>query len=228
MADMSDVAQALVTLIDAAVYPHGDGQAPVESAAVRIYQGWPDPDQLDADMAAAVAQPPAPVVHVTIYPLPGEKITSLVMGDGEWQEASNNGATGVAIRELRRQTKQFQITTWAPTPALRDQVAISTDVALAATTRLTMPDGSQALVSYVHSRQRDEQQKQLIYRRDIIYAVDYALTQTDAEYTIKQTVLDVIGGPTSTATGPEVTLLNPEALGSNLDFSDPGNSAFAL
>ncbi len=50
MADLSDVENALVAAITAAVYPSGTGTAPSYGAQTRIYRGWPDARALDADL----------------------------------------------------------------------------------------------------------------------------------------------------------------------------------
>ncbi|TXD58865.1 hypothetical protein FUT88_13390 [Ralstonia sp. TCR112] len=56
MADLTDVSSALVLLIDGVLYPNGDAQSPASGVpATRIYPGWPVPGQLDADLAAGIA-----------------------------------------------------------------------------------------------------------------------------------------------------------------------------
>lgn len=103
------------------------------------------------------------------------------------------GGVGTAIRELRRQTKGFQVTAWCPTPALRDRVASILDVAMAQSDSLVMPDGSTAWVRYLGSTSEDGAQKALCYRRDLIYLIEYATTETDApvEVTVVNTAITV-------------------------------------
>jgi hypothetical protein len=60
MADVSDVQSAIVTLVSAAIYPNGTGQASVAGVPVVIYPGWPDSDTLTADLAAEKC-------HVTVF-----------------------------------------------------------------------------------------------------------------------------------------------------------------
>lgn len=179
MADITEVGQALVTAIAGAAYPNGTAQPSVGGMPILVYQGWANPQLLTTDLQAGK-------VHITVFPRPNDKVTSVMNGDGEWQEQSNNGTTGVAIREIRRQTRTFQITVWASCFDKRDPVAKAIDSALAAITRMTLPDGSQGVMTYVNSTQDDDQQKQGIYRRDLFYAVNYATTQTDNEYVIKE------------------------------------------
>ena len=77
MADMTEVADMLVGLIAAAVYPAGTAHPPVGGVAAKIYQGWPEPDQLRVDLAAQVA-------HVTVWPSANSTITT--RHAPEWQQ----------------------------------------------------------------------------------------------------------------------------------------------
>lgn len=84
MADLSDIENALVSLITTAVYPNGTGAPSVITAPgfaapinCRIGAGWPNPGQLDADMAVGVPAGSAPVVNISVFPQPGmEKNTT--------------------------------------------------------------------------------------------------------------------------------------------------------
>lgn len=202
MADVSEVGEALAQIVAAAAYPNGTGQPSIGACDIMVYQGWPNPQTLDADLAAGK-------VHISVFPRPGDTITSIMMGDVEWSETTNTGTTGTSTREVRRQNKQFQITVWAPTPTLRDTIAKQVDLALALTSRFAMPDDSQTVLTYVNATQSDQNQKVSIYRRDFFYAANYALVQTDAEYTVKQSITNVTTGPTATASGPTVTRTTP-------------------
>lgn len=77
MADLTDVADALVGIIAAAVYPLGTGQPPVGGVQAKIYQGWPEPQALKADLAQKIA-------HVTVFPSANVKITTRRFA--EWQQ----------------------------------------------------------------------------------------------------------------------------------------------
>lgn len=90
MADLSDVTAALVKLAAAAVYPSGVSQASVAGVAVKVYEGWPVQQQLDADLAAGSAQ-------VSIFPQPGESITSRYLNDGESVLAISAAKLSMAI-----------------------------------------------------------------------------------------------------------------------------------
>jgi hypothetical protein len=74
MATVSDVEAALQDLIFAALYPNGAPPS-VLGYPVKIYAGWPDPQQLDADMVETAPGVPT-AAHVAIYPLPAERNTT--------------------------------------------------------------------------------------------------------------------------------------------------------
>ena len=259
MADISDVLSALQTLIVAAIYPNGTDQPSVVVGAVpvRVYQGWPNPQQLDADLKL-------PVCHVSIYPRPDERNTTRYPKD--WQPQSVNAPTltltangqqitiggtvsipqnavafvngkpyvyalqggdtltsiatalatliaaavpsttstgpvitlpatarigalrigvgGTSIMEVRRQQRTIQITVWADSPTNRDAVMKVIDPMLAATERLTLADTTSARLIYKSSPVTDQFQKEKLYRRDLMYSVEYATTITEADTTI--------------------------------------------
>lgn len=178
MADITAVETAIVQAIVGALYPNGTGSASITAGPIKVYPGWPNSQTLDDDMAAGA-------VHVSVYPRPGDSTTSSLMGDNDWREVSNNGTTGTLGREIRRQTKQFQVTTWAPTPDLRSIVANAVDVILALTPRINMADNSQTLLAYVNQAEHDERQTVQIYRRDLFYAANFALTQNVPGYAVQ-------------------------------------------
>lgn len=194
MADVTDVAEALVAIIAAAVYPNGTSAASIAACPIMVYQGWPDAQTLDQDLSTGK-------VHISVWPRPGEHVTSVVQGLADWDEDDNDGTDGHSIRELRRQSRSMQITIWAPTFTARDLIAKQLDPVLAATSRFDLVDGTQAILSYEGSTQVDQHQKTLIYRRDLIYAANYATVQTEAGKVILHTITNVTGGPTEDAQG---------------------------
>lgn len=184
MADITAVEAAIVQTIVGALYPNGTTSASITAGPIKVYPGWPNSQTLDEDMAAGA-------VHVSVYPRPGDSITSSLMGDNDWTEVTNNGTTGTLGREIRRQTKQFQITTWAPTPDLRSTVANAVDVILALTPRIDMADSSQTLLAYVNQAEHDERQTVQVYRRDLFYAANFALIQSEPGYAVLQTTTTI-------------------------------------
>ena len=80
--------------------------------------------------------------------------------------------------ELRRQLQRFRITCWCPDPASRDAAAAAVDAALAAQPFIALPDGTQGRLRFVSSAVFDQSQDAQLYRRDLVYSVDYSTTQT--------------------------------------------------
>lgn len=87
------------------------------------------------------------------------------------------GAADTVGRLLRRQEKDFQITVWTATPALRETVATAVDAALSALTGLALSDGSPTVLKHKRSTPNDSTQSYLVYRHDMIFSVDYCLMQ---------------------------------------------------
>lgn len=116
------------------------------------------------------------------------------------------GGVGTSIRELRRQERTFQITVWANCFDARDPLADALDAALSGTFHLTLPDGMLATLRYRGSRQDDSGQKESIYRRDLMYAVEFSTTQATTDTQITVTETNVSGGPSLDAQFPIATL----------------------
>lgn len=291
MPDLSEVTQALGQLIGATLYPagaSGENPSPVTSCPVLVQEGWPDPKSLEAASKGTK-------VLVSIYPLPGERITTryperreenpipavtyglavagqviTVSGSAPNPYVAQNlavwvngsyyvaqaaagqtaaqvaaalsaaigvdygvsvagpaitipaglrigdvvvGSTGSVQREVRRQERQFQITTWAGTPALRSTVAKAIDAALAQVRFLGFADGTGGRLQYRGSPVTDFDQRQGVYRRDLIYTVEYGTIIVEPAAQIVVSLADAFG-----PSGQPITGL----LG--LDFSDPNNS----
>lgn len=77
------------------------------------------------------------------------------------------------MKEIRRQQQGFRITCWCPTPASRDVTATAIDQALAGVTFLDMPDSTRARIIYNGTAVFDQSQDALLYRRDLLYRVEY-------------------------------------------------------
>ncbi len=117
------------------------------------------------------------------------------------------GAAGSSIRELRRQSKVFQVSIWANCFDARDPLADAVDSALSATFHLPLPDGMTADLRYQSSRQDDSGQKEGIYRRDLLYAAEFSTTEvrTDTQITVTET--NVSAGPSLEAQFPIATIV---------------------
>ncbi|CAI1512278.1 Uncharacterised protein [Serratia quinivorans] len=192
MADITVVGNALVQLV-AEVCRSLSPDHPV-----KVYQGWPTPGQLKEDLLAGA-------VHISVFPRPGSKVTSVLSGEGEWEESVNDGVRGSITREVRRETRQYQVTVWASCFDRRDPLANAIDPELSAVSRITLGDGSQATIAYISSLQDDDNQKIGVYRRDFFYAVNYGVYQTQSAWAIKQIKADYL--VVSAASDPDSPVL---------------------
>lgn len=109
----------------------------------------------------------------------GEVIT--VAGKPGILQARIAGA-GTTWTELARQEKTYWITCWCPTPAMRDVLAAAIDVALKQLDFITLADQSAGRLRYSMSRVSDQGQKVQIYRRDLVYTVEYPTSLTSNAY----------------------------------------------
>jgi hypothetical protein len=75
--------------------------------------------------------------------------------------------------ESRRQEKDVRIICWCPTPPIRDSVVSAIDLAIDQLSFIDLPDGSSARVVYRNTASYDQAQNALLYRRDLIYTVEY-------------------------------------------------------
>lgn len=261
MADLTEVADALVTLLAATIYPNGTERPSPSGVNAKVYQGWPDPAKLTEDL-------PRHIAHVSVFP-GAEKITTRRMP--EWQEvtapaptltaaavgtsitlagtvtvpqavclivdgqdfayglqasdtlasiaaalaalvnvsqpASAAGpvvsipgahrviarvvANGTSAKEVAREARVFTVSIWAGCYDDREPLAKFIGPVLAELVRLDLPDGTQGEVTYAGSRQIDTEQRQGIYRREVMLTVEYPtiVTRTDNQVGIVQTNL---------------------------------------
>ncbi len=260
MADLSEVSEALVGVIAQAVYPYGTDQPSIIKGAVRVFAGWPEPQQLEQDLTAQVVQ-------VSVFPRAEEQ--SAIPVSASWEPLTINQPTltatvrgetvmlsgaattaqtiivtadkaaiayqcqvnetleniaqtlaqklqakrsaiadgfcltipnvyrleveistaGRRLRALDYRTKPFQITVWAADFKQREVIASAIDLAFARQFRLTLPDGTVALLRYRSSVDNDDFQTQRLYRRDLFYEVNYALTETASDVTMMTPVI---------------------------------------
>lgn len=108
----------------------------------------------------------------------------VITAPGGYRLAAHVGGFGTAIRELRRQERLFQVTCWCATPEQRDALAGFIDAKFAGAGDpnglefITLPDGSAARLKYVRTAPTDRDALVQSYRRDLIYSVEYATTET--------------------------------------------------
>jgi hypothetical protein len=86
-----------------------------------------------------------------------------------------------ALMEIRRQVQNFRITCWCPDPATRDTAASVIDSAMAALPFIALPDATQGRLVFAGSAVFDQSQDAALYRRDLVYSVEYATTQTASQ-----------------------------------------------
>jgi hypothetical protein len=80
--------------------------------------------------------------------------------------------------ESRRQEKDLRIICWCPTPPIRDAAASAIDAAINAMGFLTLSDASRVRILYRNTASYDQAQNALLYRRDLVYTVEYATITT--------------------------------------------------
>ncbi len=83
-------------------------------------------------------------------------------------------ADGSALTELGRQEQGLRISAWCPNPAIRDLVCGTIGSALSATNFLTLADGTSGRVRYRSTASIDDAQNAQLYRRDLVFSVEYA------------------------------------------------------
>lgn len=81
-----------------------------------------------------------------------------------------------ALMQTRRQEQLFRITCWCPDPPTRDATAAAIDAALAQMMFIPLSDGSQGRVRFRSGAVLDQAEDASLYRRDLVYSVEYATT----------------------------------------------------
>ena len=85
-------------------------------------------------------------------------------------------ADASVMHEVRRQEQGFRITCWCPTPATRDVTASAIDLSLVGFQFIPLAGGSQGRLQYHGTLVFDQSQDALLYRRDLLYRVEYPTT----------------------------------------------------
>jgi hypothetical protein len=75
--------------------------------------------------------------------------------------------------ESRRQEKDIRIICWCPSPQARDSVVAAIDAAIDLVNFLVLSDDSSARIIYRNTASYDQAQNALLYRRDLVYTVEY-------------------------------------------------------
>lgn len=117
--------------------------------------------------------------------IPGASATGAVITTtGAYQLSANISTEGSSIQEIKRQSRVFRITIWAPSDTIRTTLESALDVNYAINRRITMPDLFIAYVVYSGTHVHDSAEKANLYRTDLLYTVEYATTNTETDYTI--------------------------------------------
>lgn len=90
------------------------------------------------------------------------------------------GAQGTVYREIRRQIERFYIDIWAPTPALRTSIGKVLTPAFSRAKFLLLPDLTAGRLIACGERDSDNTEKTGIYRRTLIFDVNYPTIETRA------------------------------------------------
>jgi hypothetical protein len=81
-----------------------------------------------------------------------------------------------ALQEIKRQLEDFRISIWCAEPAARDAVGPVLDSALADLHFMPLSDGSNARMRFANVAVSDGGANADLYRRDLVYAVEYPTT----------------------------------------------------
>ncbi len=136
-------------------------------AVVHRTQPHDTPELVAAILAADLAPYRLALVSGTTVTIPGaHQLIGRVVADQP------------ARMETRRQRQLFRLTAWCPNPATRDACASAIDAALSAITFLNFADGTAGHLRFHSSMVFDQHQDAALYRRDLVYAVEYATTLT--------------------------------------------------
>ena len=90
-------------------------------------------------------------------------------------------ADSVALKEIRRQRLALRISCWCPSPITRDATAAAIDAALAITPFIPLSDGSRGRLIFAGGAVQDQSENASLYRRDLLYDVEYATTLTQLQ-----------------------------------------------
>jgi hypothetical protein len=111
-----------------------------------------------------------------------DSIVTLALATLTFQGAADVLARVVAdassLMEVRRQQQGFRIICWCPTPLLRDATVTAIDTSLATMPFITLSDNTAARLIFFGTAVFDQSQNAMLYRRDLLYTVEYPTTVT--------------------------------------------------
>lgn len=186
MASVDDVLGFLARRVTKTIYPDGTALPGTVNVPVKVYPGWPVPALLQPDIDAGD-------VHISVWPLSTERRVNTPLGRPFRPVKASENGSGKAVRELRRQIKDFQITIWAPTPQLRAKVGAAIDAALSEECHIDLGDCAPAQMFCARQFDSDTAENWHIYRRDLIVSVNYATTQVISAPEVISTAVNLNG-----------------------------------
>jgi hypothetical protein len=95
---------------------------------------------------------------------------------GESALVARTASAVAALQEWGRQEQQFRISVWAPSPAVRDGCAALVMQGLVPIAFVTLADGTGGRLRFHGAANLDDDQTASIYRRDIIFTVEFGTT----------------------------------------------------
>ena len=179
-----------LTVSGATITVGGSPSSPLNAAALVNETGYVYPVQ-PSDTLTSIATALAALINVNT---PATSSGAVVTITGAHQLVARVGGVGSIIRETKRQKRSFQITFWCPNPALRDAIVPPVDQALADLEFLSLPDGSGGRLLYERSTVSDRVEREGLYRRDLIYSVEYPTTETQSAAQIVAEIFNIDGG----------------------------------
>lgn len=117
---------------------------------------------------------------------------------------ARTGGTGTSRTALRWQTQAFRLITWAPTPAARDTICSFLDAGLSGTPFVSLPDGQSGRLFWHNTTSDDVPQKEQLWKRDLLYTVQFATTQT---VNAAQVLFGILAATAQTSAG--ITISGP-------------------
>jgi hypothetical protein len=139
-----------------------------------------------------------------IYPGTSSTATTLTVPVNAYLTV-RQGGTAVMGKVTHRQRHCIMVTVWAPNRVARNQFAAAIDGLIKQNNRVSLPDTSQALVIYSRTNTIDDQQAETIYRRDLIYDVDYATVEQFPGYVITSTTTSIVNAYSTSTIATAIT-----------------------
>ncbi len=169
---------------------------PGEAACVLVnYQAYSHGVQ-GGDSLASVAAALAALI-------PGASASGAVITIAQAFDIAASVSVPVSMQaEIARQRREFLISIWAATPAIRALLGPAIDLYLkaAAQKRIVLPDDTLARLIYRGTLETDHLAKERIYRRDLRYEVEYVTSSGELDNTVTSfgTAFVPAGGNTTT------------------------------